>query len=99
MDLGIYTVIPVRSLETRRRPSDQRHVCKGRSPIMPSQIKDAAARRYGNYLAQRQSISPRAALVAMGTDRQMNSTKDRSDHPASHFETLVGRLRRVAIIG
>jgi hypothetical protein len=66
---------------------------------MPRQIKDAAARRYGNYLAQRQSISPRAALVAIGTDRQMNSTKDRSDHPASHFETLVGRLRRVAIIG
>jgi hypothetical protein len=38
-------------------------------------------------------------FVAMATDRQMNSTSDRSDHPASHFETLVGRLSRVAIVG
>ena len=63
----IDTIIPVRSLETRRRPSDLRHVCKGRSPIMPRQIKDdAVARRYGNYLAQRQSIPPRAALRGDG---------------------------------
>jgi hypothetical protein len=89
----------VRSFETRRPPSDQRHECEGRGPIMPGQIKDAATGRYGNYVAQRQSVAPQAALVAMGTDRQMNLTNDRSDHPASHFETLVGRLRRVAIVG
>ena len=66
---------------------------------MPRQIKDAATGRYGNYVTQRQSVPPQAALVAMGTDRQINLTSDRSDHPASHFETLFGSLRRVAIVG
>ena len=38
---------------------------------------------YGNYVAQRYFVPPDPAFVAMGTDRQMNLSSDRSDHPAS----------------
>jgi len=38
---------------------------------------------YGNYVAQRYFVPPHPAFVAMGTDRQMNLSSDRSDHPAS----------------
>jgi hypothetical protein len=38
---------------------------------------------YGNYVAQRYFVPPHPAFVAIGTDRQMNLSSDRSDHPAS----------------
>ena len=50
--------------------------CKDRSRMRPRDD-------YGNYVAQRYFVPPQPAFVAMGTDRQMNLSSDRSDHPAS----------------
>ena len=50
--------------------------CKDRSRMRPRDY-------YGNYVAQRYFVPPHPAFVAMGTDRQMNLSSDRSDHPAS----------------